>query len=203
LTWRFKYCKLKEKYNGDFMKKIIIGLVLVFVLALLVSAGEKTETKEKDKVKQTAVVDTNEIRWYHYDEGLKLAKETGRPMMINFTTSWCGYCKKMNRTTFKETEVIKALNGDFVSIKVDCESNLELDVKGYKITERNLSKTEYGVRGYPTYWFLKSDASRIGPLSGYQDTYRLLDILFYIKNELSEKMKYDEYLKKGGRKGKF
>ncbi|HHI01970.1 MAG TPA: thioredoxin family protein, partial [candidate division Zixibacteria bacterium] len=124
-------------------------------------------------------------------------------ILVNFTTSWCGFCKKMNRTTFKEADVINALNNDFVSIKVNCESNLELDIDGYKITERNLARAEYGVRGYPTYWFLKSDTRRIAPLSGYQGSDRLLDILFYIKNELYDKMKYNEYLEKGGRKGKF
>ena len=103
----------------------------------------------------------------------------------------------------KDTEIIESLNNDFVSIKVNCESNLELDVDGYKITERNLARAEYAVRGYPTYWFLKSEATRIAPLSGYQESNRLKDILFYIKNNFSDKMKYDEYIKKGGRKGKF
>lgn len=183
------------------MKKTIIGFLLVLALALMASAGEKAGSK--DKAKQGTFVDTNAIIWHRYDEGLKLAKETDRPIMINFTTSWCGYCKKMNRTTFKDAEIIKSLNGDFVSIKVNCESNLELDVDGYKITERNLARAEYGIRGYPTYWFLKPEATRIAPLSGYQESNRLKDILFYIKNDLSDKMKYDEYLEKGGRKGKF
>ncbi len=183
------------------MNKIVIGLLLILVAAPVASAGEKVDPIKMEK--QESQIDTNNIIWYQYDEGLKLAKETGRPIMINFTTSWCGFCKKMNRTTFRETDVIKILNGDFVSIKVDCESNLELDVDGYKITERNLARAEYGVRGYPTYWFLKSDTKRIAPLSGYQESNRLQDILFYIKNELYDKMKYDEYLEKGGRKGKF
>ena len=183
------------------MKKIVIGLLLILVAALVASAGEKVDPIKKEK--QESQIDTDNIIWHRYDEGLKLAKETGRPIMINFTTSWCGYCKKMNRTTFKDAEVIKFLNGDFVSIKVDCESKLELDVDGYKITERNLARAEYGVRGYPTYWFLKSDTQRIAPLSGYQESNRLKDILYYIKNELYDKMKYDEYMEKGGRKGKF
>lgn len=183
------------------MKKIVIGLLLILVVALVASAGEKVDPIKKEK--QESQIDTNNIIWYRYDEGLELASETARPVLVNFTTSWCGFCKKMNRTTFKETEVVKILNGDFVSIKVDCESNLELDIDGYKITERNLARAEYGVRGYPTYWFLKSDAERIGPLSGYQESNRLKDILFYIKNELYDKMKFDEYLEKGGRKGKF
>lgn len=185
------------------MRKIISLLLLILAVALIASAGENTIVKEKDKAKLEALIDSNEIKWYRYDEGLRIAKETNRPIMINFTTSWCGYCKKMNRTTFRNTDIIKALNGDFVSIKVDCESKLELDIDGYKISERNLAKSEFGVRGYPTYWFLKSDTERIAPLSGYQESNRLKDILFYIKNELYDKMKYDEYLEKGGHRGKF
>ena len=185
------------------MKKIITSLLILLTTALLVSADEKTDTREKDKAKQKTTMDTNAIIWHRYDKGLKLAKETGRPIFVNFTTTTCGWCKKMNRTTFKEEEVIKTLNNDYITIKVYGDSKKELDIDGYKITERNLARSEYGVRGYPTYWFLKSDVTKIGPLSGYQEANRLKEILFFIENELYDKMKYDEYLEKGGRKGKF
>ena len=123
--------------------------------------------------------------------------------MVNFTTTWCGYCKKMNRTTFVDSEIVNILNNDFISIKVDGDSQNELNVDGYKITERNLTRSEYGVRGYPTYWFLKSNAERIGPISGYKATDPFLDVLYYVRDEVYDKMKFDEYMKNGGRKGNY
>ncbi|MCP4703755.1 MAG: DUF255 domain-containing protein [candidate division Zixibacteria bacterium] len=183
------------------MKKIIISLLILLATTLMVSADEKSESKDKSKEK--AIIDTNAIIWHKYDEGIKLAEETDRLIMINFTTSWCGYCKKMNRTTFKDPEVVKLLNNEFVSIKVDCESKLELDVDGYKITERNLARSEFGVRSYPVYWFMKSNKEKLAPIKGYRGTNDFLDALYYIKDELHLKIKWEEYRKQGGHKGEF
>jgi thioredoxin-related protein len=185
------------------MKKTAFGLILLLLTALFVSAEEKSGLKEdKDESKDKEIlIDTNQIIWYRYDEGIKLAAKTNKPIMINFTATWCGYCKKMNRTTFADKHVIDVLNNGFVGIKVDGDSQRELDVNGYKITERNLTRAEYGVGSYPTYWFLKANTERIGKQAGYMETEPFLDILYYVKDALYDKMKYNEYLKNGGHKG--
>lgn len=183
------------------MKKTAIGLILILAIALVTQADDKANSNPKEK--KSEFIDTTEIIWYPYDKGLKLASERDRPVLINFTTAWCGYCKKMKRTTFLDAEIIRMLNNDFVSIKVDGDSKNELDVDGYKITERNLTRAEYGVRGYPTYWFLKSNAEKIGPTAGYKTADQFLEILYYIRDKVYDKMKFEEYLKNGGRKGKY
>ena len=135
-----------------------------------------------------------------YDEGVKLAKEKNLHVFVNFTTAWCGWCKRMNKTTFLVPEIVKLLNEDFVPIKVDAESKLELNVDGYKITESKLALNEFGARSYPTYWFLKSDAEKLGKLGGFQQADNFEEILFFIKESLYDKMTFDEYLKAGGKK---
>jgi len=172
------------------------------MMAMISSADNNKDGAHKSQTKKD-VIDTNQIIWHNYDEGLKLAVKTERPIMVNFTTTWCGYCKKMNRTTFIDSEIVNILNNDFVSIKVDGDSQTELNIDGYKITERNLTRSEYGVRGYPTYWFLKSNAERIGPISGYKAADPFLDVLYYVRDEVYDKMKFDEYMKNGGRKGNY
>ncbi len=185
------------------MKKASFGLILLLLTALFVSAEEKSDINKggKENKNKEALIDTNQIIWYDYDKGLKLAAEKNRPILINFTTAWCGYCKKMNRSTFADKNVIDILNNGFIGIKVDGDSQRELDVNGYKVTERNLTRGEYGVGGYPTYWFLKANAERIGKKAGYVETDPFLDLLYYVKDELYDKMKFDEYIKNGGHKG--
>jgi thioredoxin-related protein len=89
----------------------------------------------------------------------------------------------MEREVFTDPRVIELLNNDFVAVRVDGESRKELDIDGYKITERNLAVREFGVRGYPTFWFLKSDGSKIGPIGGYRPAEFMLEALNFVKEK--------------------
>lgn len=179
--------------------KRLLNLLLIFMLVSTVTTAEENSKKGSDgdgKAPEKA----QEINWVRYDEGLKAAKTSGKHILVNFTTAWCGYCKKMNATTFREPEVIKMLSDNFVTIKVDGDSKQELDIDGYKITERDLSRAEYRVQGYPAYWFLKPNGERLGVLPGYQEAGNFLDVLFFMKESLYDKMTFDDYMKNGGRK---
>jgi thioredoxin-related protein len=183
------------------MKKLLyttILILLAYILSLAQGIGEgNADNLSTDK---TGGVDSTKIVWLKYDDGLKLAKESGKHVFIDFFTDWCYYCKKMDKDIFSQTEVIKMLNKDFVCVKVDGESKKELDIDGYKITERNLARSEYRVRGYPAYWFLKPDGDRLGTLPGYQKLDVFKDVLYFMKEGLYENMKFNEYMKNGGRK---
>jgi thioredoxin-related protein len=178
------------------MRKTAIFLLLALFTASLSMAGDQSQ-KVPDKKENT--VDTTKITWMPYDEGIALARENGKKILVNFTTTWCGYCKKMNREVFSSPDAIKLINEKFVPIKVDGDSKNELDIDGYKITERNLTKAEYKVTGYPTYWLLTSETERLAPIKGYRPKDTFLDMLSYISEDAYKSMTFDEYLAKGGR----
>ncbi len=161
-----------------------IGITL-FLLTTSSVALSGAEISPKDGSKP-AEEPKKEIVWHAYDAGLKKAKEEDKHVFIDFTAKWCGYCKKMDRETFSDQRVIDILNNDFVPVKVDGESKKELDIDGYKITERNLAIQEFGVRGYPTFWFLKSDGSKLAPIGGYRPTDYMLEALTFVKEHKYE-----------------
>ena len=176
---------------------LLIGIVALFLAASVFAEAPKDKDKKSDV---TPAIDTTQVTWVKYDEGLRMAKESGKHIMVNFTTTWCGYCKKMKREVFSQKDVIKFLSENFVTIAVDGDSKDELDIDGYKISERNLARSEYRVTGYPTYWFLKSNGERIGPAPGYKPKDQFMDILYYVKNDIYSDMTFDDFMKKGGRK---
>jgi thioredoxin-related protein len=114
------------------------------------------------------------------------ADTTGKHMFIDFTASWCGWCKKMDREAFVDPQVVSMLNGHFFPVRVWGDSNDMLDIEGYKISERNLAVGEFRVSGYPAFWFISPEQSKIGPLRGYQTTERLVNALTWVKD-----VKYD------------
>ena len=108
--------------------KVTIGIILALFLAYFVQAqaGEKKTD--------------GPIKFYSYEEGLKKAEADSLHVAILFETSWCGWCKKMDKTTLADPDVVKLMNSDFIAIKVDGDRR------------RDLTKS-YGVRGYPQTWF--------------------------------------------------
>ena len=110
------------------------------------------------------------IKWYSYDEGIKLGKSQNKKIFINFYADWCGYCTKMDKTTFANPEVVAYLNKNFISIKINNDK------------EKNLSD-QYRVRGLPSNWFLAENASKIQNYPGYLETERFLSILKNIQSE--------------------
>ena len=130
--------------------------------------------------------DSKEITWHAYDKGLKLAKENDKQIIIDFTAKWCRWCKEMERKTFVDPQVVKTMNENFVAVRVDGDSHKELDISGYKITEQQLTKQEFRVTGFPAFWFLESDGTKIGPIKGYKPAEQFLSVLNYVKDR-----KYD------------
>jgi len=51
-----------------------------------------------------------------------IVKNDPKPIVVFIHTDWCKYCKVMQQTTFKDTDVVNRLNTDFYFISLDAES---------------------------------------------------------------------------------
>lgn len=57
-----------------------------------------------------------------WEEVLKEASETKKPIFVDFYATWCGPCKYMSKKVFTNPDVAKLYNQNFISFKVDAES---------------------------------------------------------------------------------
>jgi thioredoxin 1 len=93
-----------------------------------------------------------------FEDAKKLAAKEHKKIMVDFYTSWCGWCKVLDRKTYSDENVGKLADAKFISIKIDAEHGEGVELAKY-----------YAVRGYPTIIFLKEDGSLIDKVVGYQD----------------------------------
>ncbi len=70
----------------------------------------------------------NPVEWYPWgEEAFKKARAENKPIFLSIGYSTCHWCHVMERESFENDETAKALNENFVSIKVDREERPDVD----------------------------------------------------------------------------
>lgn len=135
--------------------------------------------------------------WQSFNSGMELAQKQKRPVVIDFYTSWCRWCKVMDEKTFSRPEIQKYLQEHFVAIRINAESKTEtLTYKGKEFTPVQLTR-RFGVRGFPSLAYLDTDGDLIAVVPGYIPPETFLPMLRYIKKECyKQQMSFEEFLKK-------
>lgn len=86
----------------------------------------------------------------------EVAKSTRKLVMIDFKAEWCGPCKMLDRTTWKDENVISTLKDKAVAVKVDVDENSELAEK-------------YSIHSLPTVIFVDGNGNEVSRFIGYRD----------------------------------
>lgn len=135
------------------------------------------------------------ITWYKYDEGLKLALAAKKPVIVDFYTNWCGWCKKMDKETFADKKIVDYMNKSFIAIKVNAESKETINLPEGPTDGVKLARS-YGVSSYPIYMFLDKDGKKISGLPGYQKVDFFYIVLKFISDGEYKTQNFQDYYKK-------
>ncbi|WP_291725843.1 thioredoxin family protein [Bernardetia sp.] len=103
-------------------------------------------TKKKEEVKEAE----DKIEWIGFEEAMKKSAKDGKPIFIDVYTDWCGWCKKMDKDTFKTDEVAEYVAKNYHAVRIDAESADATSFDGKKLSYQQLSKEVFKVSGYPS-----------------------------------------------------
>ena len=113
----------------------------------------------------------------------KMKNLKDKKVLVDLYTSWCGWCKVMDKKTFTDQAVIDYLNENFVLVKFNAEQRESVTFKGetyewMSAGRRGVNKLAYklmnGRLGYPTLVYLDSDLNKIKSSPGYKKPDQLL-----------------------------
>ncbi|OGC93754.1 MAG: hypothetical protein A2W25_06470 [candidate division Zixibacteria bacterium RBG_16_53_22] len=160
------------------MGAIIIAATLVLFGTAAISKTQQTES----------------IKWLKYDDGVKLAAKTNKPLIIDFYTDWCGWCKKMDKTTYADPKIIKYINKAFVAVKVNAESRDKLNLAAGPSDGIKVARS-FGVNSFPQTWFVESDGKKINKMPGFAPPNQFMVVLKYVGDGIYKTQNWTEYQK--------
>ncbi|MEA1986531.1 MAG: DUF255 domain-containing protein [Candidatus Marinimicrobia bacterium] len=148
---------------------------------------EETQTERVPKTKEENVVEKSEPHeWYGFQEGLKIAEQEQKHIIIDFYADWCKWCKVMDEKTFSLPFVEKYLFAHFVPIRVNTESKETVTFKGQTFSLGQLSGA-FGVTGLPSLAFLTPEQEMVTLIPGYIEKDKFMIILEFISKECYKK----------------
>ena len=70
------------------------------------------------------------INWISIEQASDLYQQNPKPLFIDVYTDWCGWCKRMDASTFQDASIAQYLNSNFYPVKLNAESSDSLRFMG-------------------------------------------------------------------------
>ena len=113
----------------------------------------------------------NGINWgENLDSAFAIASKSNKIIMIDFMAEWCPPCKKMDKTTFSNINIIKKTN-DFIPVRIDVDKQKNI------AEEYNGNARKYGGIGIPNILFLDKEKNLIRQIVGFHNADQLMGIM--------------------------
>ena len=137
---------------------IAVRIPLFFML-LLVACGSGSEQ---------ASVEAGQAQQISLQDAQVLANDTGKHIVLDVFTVWCGYCRQMDTKTYPDATVQAVIGQSFIRVRLNAESKEKVVFNGRTYTEEDLAKS-MGVTSYPSTIFITPEGKTIGYQPGYMD----------------------------------
>lgn len=145
-----------------------------------------------------------EIEWITFEEAIELTKKKPKKVFIDVYTDWCGWCKRMDATTFNHPEVKAMMSENFYMVKLDGEQKADIEFKGNTFKFVPNGRRGYhelaaallqGKLSYPTVVFMDEDMNMIQAIPGYRGPQDFYKIGKYIGEDHHKKTPWPEWEK--------
>ncbi len=148
---------------------------------------------------------SNTIKWRDWADLKTLSEEDkrGKKYLVDLYTEWCGWCKRMDKTTFRDPAVVDFINRNYIAIKFDAEHKGNIEFKSHVFRyQRSILRGYHELAmalveemKFPTVVFLDENADLIQSIPGYQDAQSLLQIMYYFSENLHRSMPWPIYVR--------
>lgn len=145
------------------------------------------------------------IKWMSFQEAVKQNSISPRKILIDMYTDWCGWCKKLDATTYMDAQIIDYLNKNYYAVRMNAEmkDTILFDGKLFINPEPNKSRSTHqiasallgGKLSYPTLVYLDEKMNMLSQVPGFMTAQDLLPVLKYFGENYQTKISWEDYQK--------
>lgn len=148
---------------------------------------------------------TQDINWMSFEEALALNEKEPKLIFVDVFTEWCGWCKKMDASTFKEAHIVKYMNENYYCVKLDAEGSdpityfgktyINPNPGGRRSTHQIAAVLLQNKMSYPSYVFLNEESKMLTVAKGYLAAEKFDPIIHWFGERAYLNEKFDVYSK--------
>lgn len=178
-------------------KKIVFAVSVVAAIVFTVSVSYKSQAGSPTEP-------ATGIHWYTLEEAQRLSDSIPRKIFVDFTTSWCGWCKTMDQNTFQNPIIARYMNDNYYCVKFNAETRDTVVFNGQKFANRGPANQRsandftitvlQGRLSYPSYSFISKDRRSFTIMQGYMPPEQFEPYLHYYAEEKENTVTFQEYL---------
>lgn len=119
----------------------------------------------------------DQINWVAFEHLNDSLKTNPKKVIIKIETSWCGYCKLMEKKVFNHKTTYKRLNDDYYFVRLDAESTQSIVFRNKKFQPASKKRRKHQLAialngpenpiSFPTIVVLNSNLEIERRLNGY------------------------------------
>jgi len=178
------------------MKRVLLFALGIFMMSPVIA---KKKTPAPAAPKPAA-----EIHWItSIDELQAKMRQNPKKVYMDVYTGWCGWCKKMDATTFRNPDLIKYMNNNFYAVRLDAErkDTIHFQGKDYYYNPQFKANTfavelMKGQMSYPTAIIMMENFQPgTQVIAGYMEVKQIEPLLTYFGDNVNKHQPWDVYLK--------
>ncbi len=173
------------------MKKINYCILLICLITAVAFTSCQAQTNEHAGQK---------IKWMSFTQAVEANKKVPKKIFIDIYTGWCGWCKKMDASTFMDDSVANYMNEKFYAVKLDAETKDTIIFNDHAFVYMPENKANTlalsllsGKMSYPTFVIMDEKVQLLTPVPGFQTVPQIMPILIYFGTNIYLTQNWTDY----------
>jgi thioredoxin-related protein len=170
------------------MRRIQLKIYGFFIIAIFFFSSYKPKSMP------------NTLHWITFEQAVALQAKAPKKVLVDVYTDWCGWCKKMDKHTYTDENVIKNLSENYYLVRLNAEQKEDILYKDkifkykseYKANELAVSLLN-GQMSYPSTVFLDENMNMLTIVPGYLTPKDLNPILKYFGENIYKQKSWKEF----------